>query len=89
MSSSTPVWSHRPEAGASKGSHSDKVSQVGQSIETPGLCRVISDICCLLYTPLGPDLNFAVGAEMEDENGGEGNMKTESEEKEEGCGQVP
>ena len=34
------------------------------------------------------DLNFAVGTEMEDENGREGNMKTESEEKE-GCGQVP
>ena len=34
------------------------------------------------------DLNFAVGTEMEDENGGEGNVKTESEEKE-GCGQVP
>ena len=34
------------------------------------------------------DLNFAVGTEMEDEVGGEGNMKTESEEKE-GCGQVP
>ena len=35
------------------------------------------------------DLNFAVGTEMEDENGGEGNMKTASEEEEEGCGQVP